>query len=162
MLLAQRCQFGQKQFRSAIGIMHGQPLDALPACNVLASAKKACNGTEEDMLVNNGLGNILVEACRQKGFTVTGHGMSRQSDHGNTPQEWISLKAPQDLCPIHLRKRDVEKDEVWLFVLKSSQCLRTRFIGRDLIEVLEHGLEEQEIIRIIFNDGNLPHVPNSL
>src|SRR2546427_8114369 len=142
--------------------MHGQPLDASPACNVLGSAKKACNGIEEDMFVNNRLGNILVKACRQKGFTVTGHRMSRQSNHGNTPQEWIGINAPQDFCPIHLRQRDVEEDEVWVVVLKSSQCLRTRFIGRDLIEVVEHGPEEQEIIRIIFDDGYLSHVPNAL
>src|SRR5215470_7891021 len=154
MLLAQSCQFDQKRFWSAIRIMHGQPLDASPAGNVQGSGKEARNGIEEDVLVNNRLGNILVKACRQKGFTVTGHGMGRQSNHGNTSQEWIGIKAPQDLCPIHLRQRDVEEDEVWLCVLKSSQCLRARFIGRDRIEVFEYGPEEQEIIRIIFDDGN--------
>ena len=50
-----------------------------------AQVKEARNGIEEDILVNNGLGNIFIEAYGQKGFTVTGHGMGRQSDDGDAP-----------------------------------------------------------------------------
>ena len=76
------------------------------------AVEQAIDRPEEDRLVDDGLGDVVVEAMREVLLAVAAHGVRGECDHREMSEVWISADVGQYLDAVHAGKRDVEEHDV--------------------------------------------------
>jgi hypothetical protein len=81
------------------------------------------HGAHEDLLVHDGLRDVVVEPQRQKSLAVSAHGVGRKRDDGQAGEARVQAEPTQHLDAVHLGQRHVEQHEVGGLCGHPLQCL---------------------------------------
>ena len=75
--------------------------------------------------------------------------MSGERDDGNLSHHGVLLHPGQDLGPVHLGERDVQQDQIGRVMGNPIERRHAGLILLDLILVLEDGLNEEPVVRVV-------------
>src|SRR5690242_1897058 len=69
----------------------------------------------------------------------------------------VTPDAAEDLCSIHLRKRDVEDDDVGLALLKTLYRFNSTRKFLNFVLILKNSADDQTIVGVIVHDSHYVH-----
>jgi hypothetical protein len=115
------------------------------------------NCGKQDIHVQNGFCDIVVEAGSEVFFAIADHGMGRQRDYRQVVQLEVIANAAEYLSTVHFRQRDIEDHHIRLVFPEAFDGLNTAGKLQDFILVFQDSANDQAIVRIIVNYGNLAH-----
>jgi hypothetical protein len=123
----------------------------------LAFRNEALDGSEENVLVDDRLCDVVVEAGREKALAIPRHGVSREGDDRNGFQIVVGADASQDLVPVHTGQGNIEQHQIGLDARETRESIRAVLELEKVESIGEQCLKQEPVVRIVFNHGDRRH-----
>ena len=140
------------------------PLLLVPGIVYSGECQPPGDGLQENGLVHDRFGHIVVEALCQEFFPVSGHGMGGKGNDRRVLQLFLVPDPPKHVRAVHVGKRDVQENEIGIVLNEALQGAGPGFVFGEIVEVLQESLHQKAVVRIVFDDGDSrlhPSIPSS-